>query len=110
MSEKEKELKNEIKKEEMENKNEIDKIIKENEVMNQEEKNKFLAEFVLKLNNSKYFISVDSLYVNTLNDILYNFFGSFSNYVNIDGDNISLSDFLSQKSFNYSEIDKNIFR
>ena len=131
--EKEKELQNEMKKQEMESKNEIDKIMKENEVqaMNQEEKNKYLTdilcEFLLKLNNSQYLISVfdllenclkhydelkffnkiDTLYGNTLNFILYNFFGSFSSYVNIAGDNISLNDFLSQKSFRYSEIDKN---
>ena len=131
--EKEKELQNEIKKQEMDNKNEMDKIFKENETqaINLEEKNKFLTdilcEFLLKLNNSQYFISVfdlldsclkhydelkffnkaETLYGNNLNDILYNFFGSFSSYVNIAGDNISLNDFLTQKSFKFSEIDKN---
>ena len=121
-----------MKKKEEENKNEINKIMKENENkdMDQEEKNKFLTdilcEFLLKLNNSQYFISVfelldncmkhydelkffnkmDSLYGCPLNHTLYNFFGSFSSYINIANENISLSDFLSQKSFKYSEINK----
>ena len=130
--EKEKELNEKMKKKEEENKNEINKIMKENENkdMDQEEKNKFLTdilcEFLLKLNNSQYFISVfelldncmkhydelkffnkmDSLYGCPLNHTLYNFFGSFSSYINIANENISLSDFLSQKSFKYSEINK----
>ena len=130
--EKEKELNEKMKKKEEENKNEINKIIKENENkdMDQEEKNKFLTdilcEYLLKLNNSQYFISVfelldncmkhydelkffnkmDSLYGCPLNHTLYNFFGSFSSYINIANENISLSDFLSQKSFKYSEINK----
>ena len=113
--------------------NDINKIKKENENkdMDQEAKDKFLTdilcEFLLKLNNSQYFISVfqllenclkhydelkvfkklDALYGCNLNHILYNFFGSFSSYISISNENISLSDFLSQKFFKYSEINKN---
>ena len=113
--------------------NDINKIKKENENkdMDQEAKDKFitdiLCEFLLKLNNSQYFISVfellenclkhydelkffkkmDALYGCPLNHTLYNFFGSFSSYISISNENISLSDFLSQKFFKYSEINKN---
>ena len=116
--------------------NDINKIKRENESkdMDQVEKDKFLTdilcEFLLKLNNSQYFISVfelldnclkhydeltffkkiESLYgcpLNPLNHTLYNFFGSFSSYISISNENISLSDFLSQKFFKYSEINKN---
>ena len=130
---KEKELNETMKKREEENKKEINKIKKEseNKEMDQEEKNKFLTdilcEFLLKLNNSQYFISVfelldkcmkhydelkffnkmDSLYGCPLNHTLYNFFGSFSSYISIANEHISLSDFLSQKNFKYSEINKN---
>ena len=130
---KEKELNETMKKREEENKNEINKIKKEseNKDMDQEEKNKFLTdilcEFLLKLNNSQYFISIfelldkcmkhydelkffnkmDSLYGCPLNQNLYNFFGSFSSYISIADNHISLSDFLSQKTFKYSEINKN---
>ena len=123
--EKEKELKEKV--------NDINKIKQENESkdLDQEEKDKFLidilCEFLLKLNNSQYFISVfelldnclkhydelkffkkmDSLYGCPLNHTLYNFFGSFSSYISISSENISLSDFLSQKFFKYSEINKN---
>jgi chromosome segregation ATPase len=118
--EKEKELKEKV--------NDINKIKQENESkdLDQEEKDKFLTdilcEFLLKLNNSQYFISVfelldnclkhydelkffkkmDSLYGCPLNHTLYNFFGSFSSYISISSENISLSDFLSQKFFKYS--------
>ena len=130
---KEKELNEEIEKKEEERKKEINKMRKEseNKDMDQEEKNKFLTdilcEFLLKLNNSQYFISIfelldncgkhydelkffnkmDSLYGCPLNHNLYNFFGKFSSYINIANDNISLSDFLAQKTFKYSEINKN---
>ena len=49
---------------------------------------------------------MDSLYGCPLNHTLYNFFGSFSSYISISSENISLSDFLSQKFFKYSEINK----
>jgi hypothetical protein len=130
---KEKELNEKMREREEENKKEMNKILKENENkdMDQEEKNKFLTdilcEYLLKLNNSQYFISVfqlldncmkhydelkffnkmDSLYGCPLNHTLYNFFGSFSSYINIANENVSLSDFLSQKTFKYSEINKN---
>ena len=130
---KEKELNEEIEKKEEERKKEINKMRKEseNKDMDQEEKNKFLTdilcEFLLKLNNSQYFISIfelldncgkhydelkffnkmDSLYGCPLNHNLYNFFGKFSSYINIANENISLSDFLAQKTFKYSEINKN---
>ena len=130
---KEKELNEKMKKREEENKKEINKMLKEseNKDMDQEEKNKFLTdilcEYLLKLNNSQYFISVfqlldncmkhydelkffnkmDSLYGCPLNHTLYNFFGSFSSYISIANENVSLSDFLSQKTFKYSEINKN---
>ena len=55
----------------------------------------------------KFFNKMDSLYGCPLNHTLYNFFGSFSSYINIANDHISLSDFLSQKTFKYSEINKN---
>ena len=130
---KEKALNEKMREREEENKKEMNKILKENENkdMDQEEKNKFLTdilcEYLLKLNNSQYFISVfqlldncmkhydelkffnkmDSLYGCPLNHTLYNFFGSFSSYINIANENVSLSDFLSQKTFKYSEINKN---
>ena len=130
---KEKEKNEKMREREEENKKEMNKILKENENkdMDQEEKNKFLTdilcEYLLKLNNSQYFISVfqlldncmkhydelkffnkmDSLYGCPLNHMLYNFFGSFSSYINISNDNVSLSDFLAQKNFKYSEINKN---
>ena len=50
---------------------------------------------------------MDALYGCPLNHTLYNFFGSFSSYISISNENISLSDFLSQKFFKYSEINKN---
>jgi hypothetical protein len=130
---KEKALNEKMREREEESKKEMNKILKENENkdMDQEEKNKFLTdilcEYLLKLNNSQYFISVfqlldncmkhydelkffnkmDSLYGCPLNHTLYNFFGSFSSYINIANENVSLSDFLSQKTFKYSEINKN---
>ena len=130
---KEKEINEEMKKKQDEKNQEINKMLKENENkdMDQEAKDKFLTdilcEFLLKLNNSQYFISVfellenclkhydelkffkkmDALYGCPLNHTLYNFFGSFSSYISISNENISLSDFLSQKFFKYSEINKN---
>ena len=123
--EKEKELKEKV--------NDINKIKKENasKDIDQEEKDKFLTdilcEFLLKLNNSQYFISIfellenclkhydelkffkkmNSLYGCPLNHTLYNFFNSFSSYISISNETISLSDFLSQKFFKYSDINKN---
>ncbi len=130
---KQKELNEEFQKKEEETKIKINKMRKEseNKDMDQEEKNKFLTdilcEYLLKLNNSQYFISIfelldncgkhydelkffnkmDSLYGCPLNHNLYNFFQKFSSYINISNENTSLSDFLSQKTFKYSEINKN---
>ena len=130
---KEIELRLQKEKELQEKMNAINKIKQDNETkdMDQEEKDKFLTdilcEFLLKLNNSQYFISVfelldnclkhydelkffkkmESYYGCPLNHTLYNFFGSFSSYISISSENVSLSDFLSQKFFKYSEINKN---
>ena len=84
-----------------------------------------LAEYLLKLNNSQYFISVFELinktlthydklkYFNHLNsnwqeplDSLYNFYICFKSYINIRYENATLNDFLFQKSFKFSEIGK----
>ncbi len=42
----------------------------------------------------------------TLNDVLYNFFLNFCSYVNIFKENANLKDFLNQKSFKFSDINK----
>ena len=85
-----------------------------------------LCEFLLKLNNSQYFISVfdllnksckqfeelkffyklNSLRHESMNDILVNFFDSINSYFSISKDKATLNDFLQQKSFKYSKIDK----
>ena len=84
-----------------------------------------LAEYLLKLNNSQYFISVFELinktltyydklkFFNHLNpnwqeplDSLYNFYICFKSYINIRYENATLNDFLFQKSFKFSEIGK----
>ena len=90
---------------------------------NQEEKEK---ENKLKLNNSQYFISVFDLlnksckqfeelkFFNKLNssrhesmsEILFNFFDSVNSYFSIAKEKATLNDFLSQKSFKYSTIEK----
>ena len=85
-----------------------------------------LCEFLLKLNNSQYFISVfdllnksckqfeelkffyklNSLRHESMNDILVNFFDSINSYFSISKEKATLNDFLQQKSFKYSKIDK----
>lgn len=85
-----------------------------------------LCEFLLKLNNSQYFISVfdllnksckqfeelkffyklNSLRHESMNDILVNFFDSINSYFSISKDKATLNDFLQQKSFKYSKIEK----
>ena len=85
-----------------------------------------LCEFLLKLNNSQYFISVFDLlnksckqfeelkFFNKLNssrhesmsEILFNFFDSVNSYFSIAKEKATLNDFLSQKSFKYSTIEK----
>ena len=85
-----------------------------------------LCEFLLKLNNSQYFISVfdllnksckqfeelkffyklNSLRHESMNDILVNFFDSINSYFSISKEKATLNDFLQQKSFKYSKIEK----
>ena len=85
-----------------------------------------LCELLLKLNNSQYFISVfdllnksckqfeELIFFNKLNssrhesmsEILFNFFDSVNSYFSIAKEKATLNDFLSQKSFKYSTIEK----
>ena len=95
-----------------------------------EKKNKFLTdilcEFLIKLNNSPHFISVFDLlnkslknfeefnyfakmslkYNLPIHDISYIFFSHLRSYILLHKENISLKNFLSQKSVTYSEINK----
>ena len=95
-----------------------------------EKKNKFLTdilcEFLIKLNNSPHFISVFDLLNKSLknfeefnyfakmslkynlpkHDISYIFFSHLRSYILLHKENISLKNFLSQKSVTYSEINK----
>ena len=117
------------KEEEEKIKNEKDKKQKTNEVSD-EKKNKFLidilCEFLLKLNNSQYFLTVFDLlnkclkyfeelnyfskmtlkYNRPINDLLFNFFSNLRSYIILTGKNSALNNFLTQKTFKYSEIDK----
>ena len=128
----EKQSKELIKKDE-EKKSEIEKLMKENQMKSilLEGKEKFiidiLCDFLLKLNNSQYFISVFDLFNaclkhydelnffgkladasdnSEINDILFSFFGLLKSYFNIAGNSASLKDFLIQKSFKFSNIEK----
>jgi hypothetical protein len=85
-----------------------------------------LCEFLLKLNNLQYFISLFDLldkslkqydeltYINNLNsskhelmnDILYNFFESLKSFFLIQGETTTLNNFLLQKNFRLTEITK----
>ena len=85
-----------------------------------------LCEFLLKLNNSQYFISVFDLlnksckqyeelkFFNKLNssrhesmsDVIFNFFDSAKSYFSIAQEKATLNDFLNQKSFKLAQIDK----
>ena len=130
--EKEKEKINHAKNEEKRNKEKLE-LIKEN---SKENINSFegqektiidlLCEFLLKLNNSQYFISIFDLlnksckqfdelnFFNKLNssrhesmnEILFNFFDSINSYFSIAKEKATLNDFLSQKSFKFSQIEK----
>ena len=95
-----------------------------------EKKNKFLGDilcdFLLKLNNSPYFLTIFDLLNNSLknfedlnyfakmslkynlpiNDISFIFFSNLRSYILLRKENSSLKNFLTQKSFKYSEIDK----
>ena len=98
--------------------------------MNDEKKNKFLcdilSEFLVKLNNSQYFITTFDLlnqclknydelnyfkkmslkYNQKINYLLFNFFTDLDSYIILNGPNSNLNHFLQQKKFKYSEIDK----
>ena len=85
-----------------------------------------LCEFLLKLNNSQYFISVFDLlnksckqyeelkFFNKLNssrhesmsDVIFNFFDSAKSYFSIAQKKATLNDFLNQKSFKLAQIEK----
>ena len=85
-----------------------------------------LCEFLLKLNNSQYFISVFDLlnksckqyeelkFFNKLNssrhesmnDVIFNFFDSVKSYFSIAQEKATLNDFLVQKSFKLAQIEK----
>ena len=85
-----------------------------------------LCEFLLKLNNSQYLISVfdllnksckqfeelkffnklNSLRHESMNDFLVNFFDSINSYFSISKEKATLNDFLQQKSFKFAKIDK----
>ena len=85
-----------------------------------------LCEFLLKLNNLQYFVSLFDLLDKTLkyydelkyiynlnqiknesmNDILYNFYESLKSYFLVQQENATLNDFLLQKNFRLSPIEK----
>ena len=85
-----------------------------------------LCEFLLKINNLQYYISLFDLiedsvkkydelkYIYTLNssshesmnDILYNFYESFKSYIFISQKNANLNDFLLQKNFKLTNMSK----
>ena len=124
-----KQLLEKLKKAKEEEENKIKKIEKNSE-MNIEKKNKFLTdilcEFLIKLNNSPHFLSIFDLLNKTLkyfdelnyfakmslkynlsiNNITFNFFSNFRSYILLRKENSTLKNFLSQKSFKYSEINK----
>ena len=106
------------------------KEIEKNSENNIEKKNKFLidilCEFLIKLNNSPHFLSTFDLlnkslknfdelnyfakmslkYNLPINNITFLFFSNLRSYILLRKENSSLKNFLSQKSFKYSEINK----
>ena len=54
----------------------------------------------------KFFYKLNSLRHESMNDILVNFFDSINSYFSISKEKATLNDFLQQKSFKYSKIDK----
>ena len=127
----------EKKKKEEKKKSEIEKIMKEDTKPQEEIKDlnlleqekiiiELLCEFLLKLNNLQYYISLfdlidDSLkkyeelkYIydlntsskESMNDILYSFFESFKSYISISQKNANLNDFLLQKNFKLTNMTK----
>ena len=115
-------------------KEEEEKLKKEqnnkNNEMDDEKKNKFLCdilcEFLLKLNNSQYFLTVFDLlnkclknyeelnyfnkmslkYNHKINSLLFNFYTNLRSYIILNGENAAFNHFLAQKMFKYSELDK----
>ena len=130
----EKEMMEQYKKEEKNRiKEELNKLKEEekiNEMLSIEKKNKFfvdiLCEFLLKLTNSPYFLTVFDLLNNSLknfedlnyfakmslkynlpiNDIQFIFFSNLRSYILLHKEKSTFKNFLSQKSFKYSEISK----
>ena len=127
--EEEKRKEEERKKKEEEDKSKNEKKDNKNE-MDDEKKNKFLTdilcEFLSKLNNSQYFLSVFDLlnkclknfdelnyfskmalkYNYNINDLLFNFFTNLKAYIILTGKDCSIKNLLAQKTFKYSDIDK----
>ena len=126
--EEEKRKEEECKRKEEEEKSKSEK--KDKNEMDDEKKNKFLTdilcEFLSKLNNSQYFLSVFDLlnkclknfdelnyfskmalkYNYTINDLLFNFFTNLKSYIILTGKDSSIKNLLAQKTFKYSDIDK----
>ena len=126
--EKRKEEERKRKEEEEEEKSKSEK--KDKNEMDDEKKNKFLTdilcEFLSKLNNSQYFLSVFDLlnkclknfdelnyfskmalkYNYNINDLLFNFFTNLKSYIILTGKDSSIKNLLAQKTFKYSDIDK----
>ena len=123
----------EIKKLELEKlmKKEEEKEVKEEKKENSlEEQEKMiidlLCEFLLKLNNLQYYISLFDLldkslkqydelkFINNLNssshesmnDILFNFYESLNSYFSVQQENATLNDFLLQKTFRLHDVSK----
>ena len=127
----------EKKKKEEKKKSEIEKIIKEENKPHEEIKDlnlleqekiiiELLCEFLLKLNNLQYYISLFDLIEESLkkydelkyiyalntsshesmNDILYSFFESFQSYISISQQKANLNDFLIQKNFKLTNMSK----
>ena len=119
----------EIKKLELEKlmKKEEEKEIKENSLEEQEKMIiDLLCEFLLKLNNLQYYISLFDLldkslkqydelkFINNLNssshesmnDILFNFYESLNSYFSVQQENATLNDFLLQKTFRLHDVSK----
>ena len=116
--------------EKLKNENEKKEKEKKTNEVSEEKKNKFLidilCEFLLKLNNSQYFLTVFDLlnkclkyfeelnyfaklslkYNRPINDLLFNFFENLRSYILLTGKDSALNNFLTQKTFKYSEIDK----
>jgi hypothetical protein len=127
----------EKKKKEEKKKSEIEKIIKEENKVQEEIKDvnlleqentiiELLCEFLLKLNNLQYYVSLFDLmeealkkydqlkYIynlnsssnESINDILYYFFEFFKSYISISAKNANLNNFLIQKSFKLTTMTK----